>query len=190
VPVEQSLEISAALAEHYHRAANGRLRFVMIPRFAICCPGPSMDRLALFADSGGYLKTTHNGENPHEVSFTEQVLFSGQGTYTQIYRDHGFLDKRSIHAHCIYFSDPTGDLRMFVDSGAKMAHCPTSNTALNSGMMELRRLLNMGISVGLGSDISGGPDLSMLRVGRAAREVAKLRRTSAFQFAKTQRHLP
>ncbi len=171
LPVEASLEISAELYERYHQKADRRLRLVIIPRFLPCVPPSSLDRLALFADERGLLKTSHISENPGEVAWVQE-LYPHQGTYTQIYADHGFLDARTIQAHAIYLDEK--ELKLIADSGAKIAHCPGSNTWLNSGVMPLTHYLDRGLSVGLGSDISGGSDISMPLVGRQAREAAKL----------------
>src|SRR5437762_7930110 len=58
---------------------------------------------------------------------------------------------------------------------SSVAHCPSSNLFLGSGLMKLDQLLKAGINVGLGSDVAGGPGLNMWHVMRAAIEVQKAR---------------
>ena len=59
------------------------------------------------------------------------------------------------------------ELARLVASGSHVAHCPASNLFLASGVMPLGRYLEAGLSVGLGSDVSAGPDLSIFNEMRA-----------------------
>ena len=73
-------------------------------------------------------------------------------------------------AHAVHLSDR--ELARLVETGTRVAHCPASNLFLASGVMPLGRYLEAGLSVGLGSDVAGGPDLSIftaMRVGAYAK---------------------
>ena len=64
-----------------------------------------------------------------------------------------------------------------METGARVAHCPISNLFLASGVMPLGRYLEAGLPVGLGSDVAGGPDLSIfavMRVGFYAQNARKV----------------
>ena len=76
-------------------------------------------------------------------------------------------------AHCNYLKE--SEIELLKKYHVFVAHCPTSNLDLGSGIMPLRKLINQGISVGLGSDISGGHTLNMMNVIKTAIEVSKLR---------------
>ena len=83
-----------------------------------------------------------------------------------MYDRAGGLGSHSILAHAVHLSDR--ELARLIESGTHVAHCPASNLFLASGVMPLGRYLVAGLSVGLGSDVSGGPDLSIfteMRVG-------------------------
>jgi guanine deaminase len=76
-------------------------------------------------------------------------------------------------AHCVHSGDE--EIALMRENGVWVAHCPQSNTNLSSGIAPVRKFLDAGLRVGLGSDVAGGSDSSILRVMRSAVEVSKLR---------------
>jgi guanine deaminase len=82
-------------------------------------------------------------------------------------------------AHCVHSYAQEGEAQILRESGAHVAHCPQSNTNLSSGIAPVRKFLRDGVRVGLGSDVAGGSDTSILRVMRHAIEVSKLYRLLA-----------
>ena len=76
-------------------------------------------------------------------------------------------------AHCIY-SDKA-ETELLRSSGTYVAHCPQSNAQLSSGIAPIRRYLDLGMNVGLGTDVAGGANLSMFRCMADAVAVSKLR---------------
>lgn len=93
--------------------------------------------------------------------------------YGDVYARFGLLGPRSVMAHCVH-SGPA-ELELLRESGAFVAHCPQSNTMLSSGIAPIRRYLDAGIKVGLGTDVAGGASLSMFRAAADAVNVSKLR---------------
>jgi len=75
-------------------------------------------------------------------------------------------------AHCVWSDER--ERRLMKECGVMVAHCPTSNLNLASGLAPVRTFLYDGIGVGLGSDISGGHDLSIFRMMVYAIEVSKI----------------
>jgi len=74
-----------------------------------------------------------------------------------------------VLAHAVHLSDR--EVARLAESRARVAHCPGSNLFLAAGMMPLARYLDAGIGVGLGSDVAGGPDMSIfgaMRIGAYA----------------------
>ena len=67
----------------------------------------------------------------------------------------------TIMAHCVHSTDE--EIQMIKDQGVYIAHCPESNTDIASGIAPIRRYLDMGLHVGLGTDVAGGFSLSMFR---------------------------
>ena len=75
-------------------------------------------------------------------------------------------------AHCVYTEGK--EMRLIKRNGVMVAHCPTSNLNVASGMAPIRKFLDEGLRVGLGSDISGGHDLNIFRVMVYAIQVSKM----------------
>src|SRR5204863_6999736 len=75
--------------------------------------------------------------------------------------------------HCIHLNPR--EIEAIAVAQANVAHCPTSNFFLGSGLMKLDQLLKAGIAVGLGSDVAAGPELNMWQVMRGAIDVQKAR---------------
>ncbi len=76
-------------------------------------------------------------------------------------------------AHCIYSDDR--EVELLRASGTYVAHCPQSNAQLSSGIAPIRRYMDLGMNVGLGTDVAGGANLSMFRCMSDAVAVSKLR---------------
>jgi guanine deaminase len=85
-------------------------------------------------------------------------------------------------AHCVWSGDD--EIRLLADRGVFAAHCPQSNINLSSGIAPVRRLLEAGVPLGLGSDVAGGAHASIFRAMTDAIQVSKLRRVLADQTEK------
>ena len=93
--------------------------------------------------------------------------------YGDAYNRYGLFGQTpTIMAHCVWTEGE--ELEMIKHNGVMVAHCPTSNFNLSSGMAPIRTFLNNGIKVGLGSDISGGHDLSIFKMMVYAIQVSKM----------------
>jgi guanine deaminase len=88
-------------------------------------------------------------------------LFPDQPSYTDVYASAGLLGERTIMAHCIHLSE--SEISTLAVSRTNVAFCPYSNRALRSGTMPYEKLQRAGLKIGLGTDIAGGPSLSMFR---------------------------
>jgi guanine deaminase len=78
-------------------------------------------------------------------------------------------------AHCVWADE--GEMDVLAEKGVYIAHCPQSNMNLSSGIAPVRRFLERGIPMGLGSDVAGGAHTSIFRAMSDAIQVSKLRRT-------------
>ncbi|RLL96451.1 hypothetical protein CFD26_104347 [Aspergillus turcosus] len=128
---------------------------ILTPRFAPTCSPSALSGLASLAKS--YTPPlhiqTHLSENKNEISLVRD-LFPESKDYTSVYDDFGLLTPRTILAHAVHLSP--AERSLIADRGAKVSHCPASNSALGSGICAVRRLINAGVEVGLGTDVSGG----------------------------------
>jgi len=175
--LERSLAESARLIERWHGAAEGRLRYAVTPRFAVSCTAEMLRESAALAASTGAYWQTHVSEDLGEIAEVAR-LFPEAMDYVDVYDRAGGLGRRTVLAHAVHLSDR--ELARLVETGTRVAHCPSSNLFLASGVMPLGRYVEAGLSLGLGSDVAGGPDLSIfsvMRVGfyaQSARRVAGL----------------
>jgi len=162
--LETSLRQSAALIERWDRRDAGRLRYAVTPRFAVSCSADMLRESAALAKATGTYWQTHLAEDHREIAEVRH-LFPGALDYTDVYDRAGGLAPSAILAHAIHLSDR--EVSRLAESGSNVVHCPASNLFLASGAMPLSRYLDAGLSIGLGSDVAGGPDLSIFGSMRA-----------------------
>jgi len=162
--LDVSLAQSQRLIERWHGRDDGRLQYAVTPRFAVSCSADMLRESAALARATGAYWQTHLAEDRNEI---EQVrrLFPEALDYTDVYERAGGLGPRSILAHAVHLSPR--EIGRLAETGSRIAHCPSSNLFLASGAMPLSRYLEAGLVVGLGSDVAGGPELSMFSVMRA-----------------------
>ena len=162
--LELSLRQSADLISRWHGRDDGRLRYAVTPRFAVSCSAEMLRQSAALANATGAYWQTHLAEDRGEIGEVGR-LFPNARDYTDVYDRAGGLGPRTIMAHAIHLSER--ELARLSETGTRIAHCPSSNLFLASGTMRLARHLEAGLVVGLGSDVAGGPDVSLLAVMRA-----------------------
>lgn len=162
--LETSLRQSADLCSRWHGRDDGRLRYAFTPRFAVSCSADMLRESArLAAETGAYWQS-HLSEDRGELAEVAR-LFPEAIDYLDVYDRAGGLGARTILAHAIHCSER--EVARLAESGSHVAHCPGSNLFLASGAMPLARYLAAGVSVGLGSDVAAGPELSIFAAMRA-----------------------
>jgi guanine deaminase len=135
-------------------------RVIATDRFAVAVSSPLRRRIAAIAGELGLRTQTHLNEQVGEKTLVEMDLYLGVGKYAEVYQKDGLLDHHCILAHCIYMlSDEWSIVR---DSGSVIAHCPTSNLLLGSGVMSLDDAVERGIPYALATDVGASPTVSML----------------------------
>jgi guanine deaminase len=154
---------SRDLASRWH--GKGRLRYAVTPRFSLSASEAILEACAAtFAEVPGSLFTSHLNENAQEIRKVS-ALFGGS-SYVDTYDRFGLVTPRSVLAHDVH---PTAvELSTLADRGAAVAHCPTSNAALGSGLFPLRRHVEAGVRVALGSDVGAGSGFSLFKEGLQA----------------------
>ena len=162
--LETSLRQSDELAGRWHGRDAGRLRYAFTPRFAVSCSAEMLRESAALAARHGAYWQTHLSEDTGEI---EEVgrLFPDATDYLDVYDRAGALGPRTILAHAIHLSER--EVGRLVASGSRVAHCPASNLFLSSGLMPLGAYRAAGMTVGLGSDVAAGPEISLFTVMRA-----------------------
>ena len=159
---EKAVEDIRAVASKWH-GFDGRLFYAVTPRFAVSCTMELMKTAAKVAKEMGLYVQTHLSEQVGEIEEV-MMLFPNAKSYTDVYRRAGLLGERTIVAHAIHLSDREREI--LAETGTKIAHCPSSNFFLHSGVMDLMAHEKAGLTVSLGSDVGAGPFLSMLEVLR------------------------
>lgn len=160
---ERAYQESIDLARRWHGV--GRLHYAVTPRFSLSAGEEMLAACGrVMKEIDGLYFTSHVNENKREVEEVEE-LFSGLD-YTSTYDVHGLLGRRSVLAHDVHPKDE--ELSMMAARGTSVAHCPTSNSALGSGLFPLRRHVEQGVWVALGSDVGAGTGYCLLKEGLQA----------------------
>jgi guanine deaminase len=166
------LNESVRLCEQWHRTDHGRLDYAFSPRFALTCSPNLLQETAKLAREAGAFVQTHLAENRAELSAVKK-LFPWSKDYTHVYERFGLLGSQTIMGHAIYLS--RREYLVLAATETKIAHCPSSNLFLRSGVMACDRMRNYGITVGLASDVAAGPELNPWEVMKAASYSQNLR---------------
>jgi guanine deaminase len=165
-----AFESSRELIGRWH--GRGLIRYAISPRFAVSC---SEELLAacgeLAREAPGVLVTSHLNETPGEIE-SVAALFPWARDYLETYERYDLVSSRSVFAHDVHVGD--SELARLAASGAAVCHCPSSNAFLGSGSFPLRRHLDAGVRVALGTDVGAGTGLSMLAEGLMAYQVQML----------------
>jgi guanine deaminase len=170
--VQSGYDDSKAALLRWH--GRGRLLYCVTPRFAATSSPAQLDAAgALWREHPGTYLQSHIAENRNEVAWV-QDLFPDRSDYLDVYGHHGALGPRAIYGHGIWLSE--SELARCHETGTAIAHCPTSNTFLGSGLFKLHeaRKASRSVRVALATDIGGGTRFSMLATMHEAYKVAQL----------------
>jgi guanine deaminase len=169
---QSAYDDSKALIAKWHD--NGRNQYAITPRFA---PTSTPEQLelagVLWKESPGTFVHTHVSENVSEIQWVRS-LFPSRAGYLDVYDHYGLLGRRSVLAHGVHL---TARERLRVhETGSAVAHCPTSNLFLGSGLFHVHQAKDPKhpMHVGLGTDIGAGTSFSLLQTMNEAYKVAEL----------------
>lgn len=150
------------LARKWH--GTGRNRYAVTPRFALSCSDELLAACsALHQAVPGSWFTSHLNENLAEIDTVRELCGSG---YVESYDRHGLVGPRSVFAHNVH-PEPA-ELDRLAEARSAVAHCPTSNAALGSGLFPLGRHLAHGVHVALGCDVGAGTGYCLFKEGLQA----------------------
>ena len=169
---QRGYDESKALIARWH--GKGRSLYAITPRFAGTSTPAQLEAAgALWREHKDVLVHTHIAENKREVEWTAE-LFPERKNYIDVYDHHGLIGRRAVLAHGVHLSED--ELCRCHESGTALAHCPTSNLFLGSGLFRIAVAKDprRPVHVGLGTDIGGGTSFSLLATMGAAYEIAQL----------------
>ena len=170
--VEEAVSDNETLIAEYAKP-NALVSPIITPRFVPSCTPELLQACGDLARKYNLPVQSHLSENRNEIAWVKELEPESRH-YGDAYRRYGlFGDTPTIMAHCVWTDGD--ELRMMRERQVMVAHCPTSNLNLASGMAPIRVFLNEGVPVGLGSDISGGHDLSIFKMMVYAIQVSKMR---------------
>ncbi len=171
---ESSYADSKALIKQWHNTE--RLGYAVTPRFAPTSSDAQLQQCGtLLNEYPDVHLHTHLSESPAECDWVA-TLFPDQMDYLSVYEHHGLVRKRSVFAHSIHLSHD--EWKRMANQQAAIAHCPTSNLFIGSGLFDLRSAQKHGVPVGLGTDIGGGDSFSILRTINEAYKIQQLQSNS------------
>ncbi len=161
--------LKAHLDEH---SADGLVRPIITPRFVPSCSEEMLCAMGAYAAETGLPVQSHLSENRSEIDWVKE-LEPDSTCYGDAYNRYGLFGQTpTLMAHCCYTDGE--EMELMRKNGVYVVHCPMSNSNLSSGMAPIRKFLNEGIHVALGTDVSAGHHMSMLRVMQYAIQVSKL----------------
>jgi guanine deaminase len=173
---QRGYDESKALIARWH--GRGRQLYCVTPRFAASSTHEQMLMAGqLWAEHPGTWLQSHVAETREEVAWIRK-LFPERAGYLDVYDHYGQLGPRAIYGHGIWLTEH--ELHRCHDTGTAIAHCPTSNHFLGSGLFNLRNALRKQrpIRVGLATDLGAGTSFSMLQTLNGAYKTAQLRGAS------------
>jgi len=166
---EESIAESLDLLERWNGQADNRIRYCFAPRFALSCTRELLERVARLARELGVMVHTHASENRDEIAMVERATGKRNIEYL---RDVGLTAPHVVLAHCVHLDD--AEIEILRSTGAHVAHCPSSNLKLASGIARVSEMLDRGVSVSLGAD--GAPCNNRLDMFTEMRTAALLQK--------------
>lgn len=155
---------------------------IVTPRFIPSCTPDMLEQLGRMAQQYSLPVQSHLSENMAEIEWVKE-LEPDAPTYAHAYHKYGLFGQTpTLMAHCCYTDGEEKELMR--QSNVIAVHCPTSNSNLASGIAPIKQLLQANIPVALGTDVSGGNNLSVLRTIQYAIQLSKL------QYAQYKRTVP
>ncbi len=146
---------------------------ILTPRFIPSCSDELMKKLKNIQKNFSLPLQSHLSENTDEIKWVRKLSPKSK-FYGDAYDRFGLFgnDTKTVMAHCVYSSDD--EIALMKENEVFVAHCPASNTNISSGIAPIRKYIDSGLKVGLGSDVAGGHSLSLFRAISDTIQVSKL----------------
>ena len=179
---EDSADISAFTTFGWLNAVKDKFentKPILTPRFIPCCTDKLMEELREIQMAYGIPVQSHLSESKGEIDFVK-FLRPNNPFYGDSYNEYDLFGKnddvntdvKTVMAHCVWSTDD--EVELMRKNGVFVAHCPASNMNLTSGIAPIRKYLDLGLNIGLGSDVAGGHSDSIFRAITDAIQVSKM----------------
>lgn len=161
-----SIKVTESVIEGIRAMNSPIVAPIITPRFVPTCTAELMTSLGKIASQNSDVISkskelaiqSHVSENKSEIGWVAE-LHPECDSYTNVYEKYGLLTRRTILAHGIHLL--TSEIDILGKVGASIVHCPLSNFSLTSGVCPVRKWVNRGVHVALGTDVCGGGSPSM-----------------------------
>ena len=169
---ENSIKDSLDVIEYSHKLV--RTKYIVTPRFVPTCSDELLSELGKIAKNNNLKIQSHLSENLSEISWVKELVPNSK-TYGDAYDMFGLLgdNNQSIMAHCVHLDNY--DVDLLKQHGTFVAHCPSSNRNLSSGIAPFRKYIDDELNIGLATDVSGGSYISMFRAIEDCITASKMR---------------
>ena len=179
---EESADISAFTTFGWINAVKDAFQNtkpILTPRFIPCCTDQLMEQLREIQMAYGIPVQSHLSESKGEIDFVK-FLRPNNPFYGDSYNEYDLFGKnddidtdvKTVMAHCVWSTDE--EVELMRKNGVFVAHCPASNMNLTSGIAPIRKYLDLGLNIGLGTDVAGGHSESIFRAITDAIQVSKM----------------
>ena len=179
---EESADISAYTTFGWINAVKDKFQNthpILTPRFIPCCTDKLMEELRQIQMTYGIPVQSHLSESKGEIDFVK-FLRPENPFYGDSYNEYDLFGKnddintdvKTVMAHCVWSTEE--EVELMRKNGVFVAHCPASNMNLTSGIAPIRKYMDRGLRIGLGSDIAGGYSDSIFRAITDAIQVSKM----------------
>lgn len=169
--IEDSLKETEDLLKEYS-SSDSIVKPIVTPRFVPSCTSDLLKGLGDLCVKYNAPIQSHLSENISEIEWVKELEPKSK-FYGDAYNQYNLFGQTpTLMAHCVYSSDE--EIELMKENDVMVVHCPASNFNVGSGISPIRKFLNEGVKVSLGSDISGGHSLSIFDAMVSAIQVSKL----------------
>lgn len=174
---EESAEASLKATEEWLDAVEGKyknIKPILTPRFIPSCSDELMKGLGKLSKERNLRIQSHLSENQSEVAWVKELVptSTSYANAYEIFDTMGSAEVPTIMAHCVYSGEE--EMSILRKHGAFIAHCADSNMNLTSGIAPIRKFLDEGINVGLGTDVAAGSSMNMLKTMLISLQASKM----------------
>ena len=171
---EESVNETISWLEEVQKKQYQHTRPILTPRFIPSCTDELMHKLKDIQVKYQIPVQSHLSENYGEIAWVQELCPESE-FYGDAYDHFGLFgaDAPTVMAHCVYSTEE--EIQRMKENGVYVAHCPESNENLSSGIAPVKRYLEEGLSVGLGSDVAGGSTENLFRAMAHAIQMSKMR---------------
>ncbi|XP_064403300.1 guanine deaminase-like isoform X2 [Halichondria panicea] len=180
--IQASIDDTRKFIKFVQEMQNPLIQAVLLPAALFACSPKLLKMLSQIAKEHSLHIHSHICEQKASIQQSLE-LHPEYNACSTAFNSYGLLTAKTYMAHCVYLEE--SDMQLFKQKGVGVVHCPNSNLCLRSGLLDARKMLDMGLKIGLGTDVSGGYSLSVLDALRKSIDVSK-----ALSFSKQDDYRP